>query len=205
MNRTVTTSMILITCALLGYGCFSSYEKSRNETRAMSFLKKYQIANSLYQVEYGSYTSLKQLYEDGSSGVIDKHFYQAWDGQKNPQPLGGYFYASIDKDSKGGALDLTERAGLCAYPENPGGSGDLIICTLSDPNDFKAQEIEGGGFISHGEEWSFYVANYANLGEPLRKWPDHQTLNNHFTKIQRQNPSAGLEKARKMAEKVKRG
>ena len=204
MNRIVTTSMILITSALLGYGCSSDYEKRRNETRAMSFLKKYQVANSLYQTEYGSYTSLKKLYEDGSSGVINKHFYQAWDGQNNLQSLGGYFYSSIDTDSNGGTLDRTERAGLCAYPEDPGDSGDLIICTLSDPNDFKAEAVEGG-FVSHGEEWNFYVANYSNLGKPLRKWPDNQTLKSHFTKIQRQNPSEGLEKARKMAEKVKMG
>ena len=205
MKNIMTALTIFVTCALFGFGGSSCLSKKPNETRAMSFLKKYQIAASLYQVEYGRYASLKEVYEDGSSGVIDKEFYQAWDGQKNLQPLGGYFYASIDMDSKGGTLDRTDRAGLCAYPENPGGSGDLIICILADPNDFKAEEIEGGGFISHGEEWSFYVANYANLGEPLRKWPDNQTLKNHFTKIERHSPSEGLEKARKMAEKVKKG
>ncbi len=193
--------MIFGACVLFGSGCSSELNKQRNETRAMSFLKKYQIAASLYQVEYGRYASLKEVYEDGSSGVIDKEFYQAWDGHNSPQPLSGYLFSSVDQDSEGGALDRTDRAGLCAYPENPGGSGDLIICTLSDPGDFKAEEIEGG-FISHGEEWSFYVANYADLGKPLRKWPSAAMIKKHFTKLQKRNPSQGLEEARTMAEGV---
>jgi len=203
MKNIMTALTIFVTCALFGFGCgvSSSLEKKRNETRAMSFLKKYQTANSLYQVEYGSYTSLKKLYEDGSSGVIDKEFYQAWDGHNSPQPLSGYLFSSIDKGSDGGKLDRTNRAGLCAYPEESGGSGDLIICTLSDPGDFKAEAVEGG-FISHGEEWSFYVANYADLGEPLRKWPSAAIIKKHFTKLKKRNPSQGLAEARRMAEAV---
>jgi len=201
MKRIIIAFMIFGAYVLFGSGCSSELNKQRNETRAMSFLKKYQTAASLYQVEYGRYASLKELYEDGSSGVIDKDFYQAWDGHNSPQPLSGYLFSSIDQDSEGGELDLTDRAGLCAYPENPGGSGDLIICTLSDPGDFKAEEIDGG-FISHGEEWNFYVANYANMGKPLRKWPSRIMLDKNFTKIQKRNPSEALELARKMAEEV---
>ncbi len=195
MKRITTAFMIFMTCALVGFGGSACLNKKHNETRAMSFLKKYQTAASLYQVEYGRYASLKEVYEDGSSGVIDKDFYQAWDGHNSPQPLSGYLFSSIDQDSEGGELDLTDRAGLCAYPENPGGSGDLIICTLSDPGDFKAEAV-GGGFISHGEEWSFYVANYADLGKPLRKWPSAAIIKKHFTKLQKRNPSLALEEAR---------
>ena len=204
MNRIFLVSMIIWSCTLFGCGGSSSYDKKYNETRAMSFLKKFQTANSLYQVEYGSYASLKVLYEDGSSGAIDKEFYQALDGQGNPQSLSGYLYSSIDNDSDGSTLDRTERTGLCAYPEKPGESGDLIICILSDPRHFKADEIEGGGFVSHGEEWNFYTANYQKLGEPLQKWPTDQELKNNFTRIQKRNPTEGLQEARKMAEKVNR-
>jgi len=200
MNRAFMVSIIIGICVLSGCGGSSSYDKKYNETRAMSFLKKYQTANSLYQVEYGSYTSLKMLYEDGSSGVIDKAFYQALDDQNSPQPLSGYLFTSIDKDSDGSKLDRTERTGLCAYPEKPGESGDLIICTLSDPRHFEAEELEGGGFTSHGEEWNFYIAGYQNLGEPIRKWPTDEILKNNFTRIQKRNPTEGLQEARKMAE-----
>jgi len=64
MNQAFMVSIIIGICVLSGCEGSSSYDKKYNETRAMSFLKKYQTANSLYQVEYGSYTSLKMLYED---------------------------------------------------------------------------------------------------------------------------------------------
>ena len=80
MKRIMTAFMIFGACALIGFGGSSCLSKKHNETRAMSFLKKYQIATTLYQVEYGRYASLKEVYEDGSSGVIDEEFYQAWDG-----------------------------------------------------------------------------------------------------------------------------
>ena len=204
MNRVFMVPIIIGICALFGCGGFSSYDKKYNETRAMSFIKKYQTANSLYQVEYGSYASLKVLYEDGSSGAIDKAFYQALEDQNSPQPLSGYLFSSIDKDSDGGKLDRTERTGICAYPEKPGESGDLIICTLSDPRYFKAEEMEGGGFVSHGDEWNIYVADYLKLGEPLRQWPSDEILKNNFTRIQKRNPTEGLQEAQKMAGKINR-
>ena len=204
MNRIFIASIIVGGYALFGCGGSSNYDKKYNETRAMSFLKKYQTANSLYQVEYGNYASLKMLYEDGSSGAIDKDFYQALDSQGNPQSLSGYLYSSIDKDSDGSPLDRTERTRLCAYPDNPGESGDLIICILSDPRHFKADEMEGGGFVSHGEEWNIYVADYQKFGKTLQKWPTDTELKNNFTRIQKRNPTEGLQEARKMAEKINR-
>jgi len=202
MIRISIVLVIIGICAFSGCGGSSSYDKKYNETRAMSFLKKYQTANSLYQVEYGSYASLKELYEVGSSGAIDEAFYQALDDHNNSQPLSGYMFSSIDKDSDGSRLDSTERAGLCAYPEKPGESGDLIICVLSDPHHFEDEELEGGGFVSHGEEWNYYTAEYKNLDEPLRKWPADKKLDNDFTRIQKRNPTEALQEARKMAGKA---
>ena len=62
--------------------------------------------------------------------------------------------------------------------------------------------MEGGGFVSHGEEWNFYVADYQKLGKPLRNWPTDEELKNNFTRIQKRNPAEGLQEARKMAEKI---
>lgn len=201
MKRIMTAFLIFGVCALFGFAGSSCTSKKHNETVAMSFLKKYQTAATLYQVEYGRYGSLKEVYEDGSSGVINNDFYQAWDGHNNPQALGGYLFSSIDEDSNGGELDRSDRAGLCAYPEKPGGSGDLIICTFADPADFRAEEIAGGA-ISHGEEWNFYVANYTTMGKPLRKWPSRNMIETNFTKIQKRNPSEALAEALKMAKEV---
>ncbi len=80
----------------------------------------------------------------------------------------------------------------------------MIICALSDPRHFEAEELEGGGFTSHGEEWNFYIAEYQNLGEPLRKWPTDEKLKNDFTRMQKQNPTEALQEARKIVEKVNR-
>ena len=74
-------SVVLITAC----GGVSDYEKRRNETRAMSFLKKFQTATTLYQVEFGRYGDLDELHRDD---LIESALYSAWDALENPRPLG---------------------------------------------------------------------------------------------------------------------
>lgn len=88
-------TMLLIAAVAVFTGCFEVFEdspeyKRARETKAMSLLKKYQIAATLNQAETGRYPSLVEIYEASAhSGVITPEFYQAWDGLDEPQPLGG--------------------------------------------------------------------------------------------------------------------
>ena len=154
-------------------------------------------------VETGRYGSLPELYEeDIYQGVINDAFYNAWDGLDEPEPLGGYLYSSIETDVYGAPLDRMNYAGLCAYPAEPGKTGDLIICILADPRHFQGESIKEYGGISHGEEWTFYTALYEDIGEPLHSWPSDETLAETFQALKKRSPKEGLREARRLAESV---
>lgn len=180
---------VLATAALLGCenpDAASLFEDSKEyryarATQAMSYLKKYQVAANVSQVETGRYGLLQNIYENGDpSGLISDELYQAWDGHVSPQPLEGYLFSSVETDPSGAPIDQSERAGLCAYPSEPGKTGDLIVCVLADPRHFTAEALEGGGYVSHGEEWTFYSASYEDIGEPVRHWPSDDELAGKF-------------------------
>jgi hypothetical protein len=147
---------------------------------------------------------LRELYEDGAyRGIISQAFFNAWDGHSQPQPLAGYLYASIDRDSTGAPLDRFNYAGLCAYPAEPGKTGDLIICILADPRHFQAKEIgDFGAAVSHGEEWTFYKARYEDVGKPVRRWPSDRTLRETFQAVDKRTPEQGLREAQRLVESM---
>ena len=156
-----------------------------NETAALSHLKKYQVAASLYQVEEGQgrYGTMSELFEAGQ-GIIDQVMYDAWDGNPDPRPLGGYLFSEIVRDSNGGKLDLGERAGLCAYPAEPGQIVDTILCVFADSRKFNPEPISEDGFVSHGEEWTFYRASLGDIGGPLRQFPSDSELQSKFDPLE---------------------
>ena len=92
---------------------------------------------------------------------------------------------------------------MCAYPSRPGETGDLMICTLVDPQYFRAQEIAEGAFVSHGEEWNFYTADFKSFGKPLRRWPDDEEFKDRFIRIEKRNPEETLAAARALAESLR--
>jgi hypothetical protein len=207
MKKLAIGFLVLLAFALHGcYGLFEGSEplKRARETKALSLLRQYQTAATFHQVETGFYGSLPELYEDGSygAGIINEAFYNAWDGHDQPQPLGGYLYSSIDTDWSGAPLDRMNYAGLCAYPSEPGKTGDLIICALADPEHF--QEGMSGDFpaVSHGEEWTFYTAMYVDVGEPLHSWPSDETLEETFQALKKRTPQEGLRDARRLSKGV---
>lgn len=206
MRRKLLFFLLIIAGSLIG--CFEIFEDSAEfkrgrETKAMSLLKKYQTAASILQAETGRYPSLEELYEDGDYiGIISDAFYYAWDGLDQPEPLGGYLFSSIDTDAYGAPLDRTQYAGLCAYPAEPGKTGDLIICILADPQHFDDESIKDYGGVSHGEEWTFYTALYENIGEPLYSWPSDETLAETLQALKKRSPKEGLREAQRLAESV---
>jgi hypothetical protein len=206
MRRKMAFLLLILACSLMG--CYEIFEDSAEfkrgrETKAMSLLKKYQTAASILQAETGRYPSLEELYEDGDYiGIISDAFYNAWDGLDKPEPLGGYLYSSIDTDAYGAPLDRMQYAGLCAYPAEPGKTGDLIICILADPRHFEEESIKEYGGVSHGEEWTFYTALYEDIGEPLYNWPSDETLTETFQALKKRSPREGLREAQRLAESV---
>ena len=189
MSRRVL--IVLLLSATLGAACggTSDYEKRRNETRSMSYLKKFQTATTIHQVEFGRYGSFEELHDNDG---LEDALYRAWDELDDPQPLGGYLYAYFEKDA--------ERVGLCGYPSEPGESGDLMICTLADPRYFQVEEIADGAFVSHGEEWNFYTADFTSYGGALRRWPSARELDTRFTRIKKRSPKEGLAEARQLVD-----
>jgi hypothetical protein len=95
-----------------------------------------------------------------------------------------------------------QYAGLCAYPAEPGKTGDLIICILADPRHFEEESIKEYGGVSHGEEWTFYTALYEDIGEPLYNWPSDETLTETFQALKKRSPREGLREAQRLAESV---
>ena len=162
-------AVFMVTGLLLACGS-SDFEKRANETVAMSQLKKFQTANALYHVEFGHYVSLETLYEDGSSGAIDDVLFAASDSRPDPQPINGYLFSSLDEDDE-------ERVGLCAYPQEPGETGDLMICALADLS--------------------------TSFGGPLRTWPSDEQLDTQFTALEGRSPKDALTEARRLMEETR--
>ncbi len=189
MSRRVLIVLLLSVTLVAACGGTSDYEKRRNETRSMSYLKKFQTATTIHQVEFGRYGSFEELH--GNDGLEDA-LYRAWDELDDPQPLGGYLYAYFEKDA--------ERVGLCGYPSEPGESGDLMICTLADPRYFQVEEIADGAFVSHGVEWNFYTTDFASYGGALRSWPSARELDTRFTRLKKRSPKEGLAEARQLVD-----
>ncbi len=206
MKKLAIGFLVILAFALHGcYGLFEDSEplKRARETKALSLLKKYQTAATFHQMEAGLYGSLPGLYEDGAyQGIISEAFYNAWDGHDQSRPLGGYLYSSIDTDSSGDPLDRMNYAGLCAYPSEPGKTGDLIICALADPEHFQGGMSGDFPAVSHGEEWTFYTAMYEDIGEPVHSWPSHETLQEKFQALKKRTPREGLREARRLSKSV---
>ncbi len=185
--KAAPTKLLARWVAILALGMmFGCTFNIANETNALSHLKRYQVATSLYQVEdgEGKYGTMSELYEAGQ-GIIDQVMYDAWDGNPDPRPLGGYLFSEIVHDTNGKPLDFRERAGLCAYPVGPGTMVDHILCVFVDSRKFKPEPIFEDGFVSHGEEWTFYRASYRDIGGPLRHFPSDSELQSKFVPLKK--------------------
>ena len=194
----------ILGCVLLSAcSAQSPPEKGSNELAALGYLRKFQTANDQYQSGHGRYGSLTDLFRDSSGSLIDYAFFMAWDGHEESRPLFGYLFASIDPGyaSERGKV---ARAGLCAYPSEPGRSGDLIICTLSNAdgpasepvNDSSSDSSNDSGDDSGDEEWRLYVAEAGKLRHPLRSWPSDAELAKSFVRLNSRSPEQGIADAR---------
>jgi hypothetical protein len=170
---------------------------------ALSKLRIFQSFSTMCYEERGQYCTMRDLYML-NGGAIDKAFYKAWDGHTVPEPLSGYFFSEIERDSRGALLNRRIQTGLCAYPEIPGKTGDYIICALADMTtlDREFQDKGNEGFVSGSDEWTIYKAMYEDLGSPVKKWPSQSELKAKFQVLHALNPQEGLQQARDLFDKA---
>ena len=190
---------------LCGCGGGSDLQKQVNETKAMSLLKQYSTAQAIYQTETeGEYGTLKELH--GGPGYIQDELYNAWDGNVNHKSVGGYLFSEITEADSGKQLKLSERAGLAAYPAEPGVSGDRIILMLLDMTESQEPPpgYEDGSVNSLGDDWNFYVANYGDIGKRVTRWPLERELESKWIKLEKHNPQEALKEAEQLTEKARR-
>ncbi len=171
---------IIASLSLLGCGrveLIREAGKQARETKAMSLLKQYQVAQTIYRIEgldpEQKYAHLAELFGER---LVDEQIFRAWDGQSDPEPASGYLFAEIDADRH-------RRAGLCAYPGQPGRDRDLMILMLLDH--------------SQRDGWNFYVIPFEEIGRPVRRWPSSSLLG-RFQKIGKLSPKEGLRRAREL-------
>jgi len=145
---------LLLTLTLCSCGSVSDAMKMANEAKALSQLKKFYSGQMINMIENeGLLVSFKELYENKDYGeFVDEQLYRAWDKNPEPEAQNGYFYSEIIYDQDGKKLNRFTKAGLVAYPENPGRSGGDVIAILID--------MESGHSDSSGEydsEEAFYA------------------------------------------------
>jgi hypothetical protein len=170
--------------SVLGKG--GAYTKLYNETSAKALLKEYAVMQGVYRMEERDarwrYGSVKDLFGDGGSkSLISERLYRAWDGHPSPRAANGYLFAEIDTGADGLPLDRTKRAGLCAYPERPGRSGEkVILMLLDDDRRYGLPHGVESPDVGQGRDWNYYVAEYAKAGKPARVWPTPRELSDVF-------------------------
>ncbi len=75
----------------------------------------------------------------------------------------------------------------------------MVLCTFADLEDMERPEQAAGGFVSCGEEWSFYVASVEDVSRPPRFWPD-EGIPEYFTRMRKRKPAEALEEAWRLVE-----
>lgn len=172
----------------------SAPDKASNELAAVGYLRKYVAENTRYFSENGRYIDLPDLYRSRPSGPIDYQFFMAWDGHEEAVPLFGYLFASVDPGYASGQAKAA-RAGLCAYPVDGGNTGDLIVCTFSDPEQDTPAQVDPDS-ESPPSQWRFYVAEARELRHPPRSWPTDAELDQSFVRLDNATLEQGIDDAR---------
>jgi hypothetical protein len=166
---------------LLPAGCGSKSGSgagmTASETKAMSLLKQFQVAQGVYRMQSeGRYGTLRELI---SRNLIGDQLARACASASTPVPVNGYVFCEVESS------DTSKKSGLCAYPQSGRGKTILMLLDIDDP-----------------DEWAFYTAE---AGTRITAWPSHSDLETGFTRLRKYSPAEGLEKARSMVDRTKTG
>lgn len=212
MLRIIYYSLLTFTL----YSCgVSDAMKKANEAKAMSQLKKFYSGQMINMIENnGSLVSFKALYENKYYGeFIDEDLYRAWDGSPEPEAQNGYFYSEIITGNDGKKLNRFMKAGLVAYPENPGSSGGDVIAILIDMG--AGSSDSGGDYDSEeafiaaiqdeesGNEWNFYRASPEVVTGPVTSWPSESDLQSRWIKVKKRRTGESIDINKMMSEQLR--
>jgi hypothetical protein len=161
--------------------------KRVNETNALAKLRQYQVAQNVLQNETENFARrLPDLFQKeggppGQPAMIPRELAAAWGQGPNPVPLSGYLFADITENADGTQLDPYSQFGLCAYPAQPGRSGDLLMLILLDQRTMTISESKP---MSRGGH-TIWARTYKPGDKPVTRWPSQAELERDFARLDR--------------------
>jgi hypothetical protein len=182
--------LLAFVCGLTGCG-FSpdgpAMRKAR-ETSAFAELRKFSTAQNILFMESGRFArDLEELASFGE-GLIDQRLQQASSRASNPTPRNGYFFSEI-------APQTPMQAGLAAYPETPGKTGDKVIMILLDEA-LGPEPTEG--YPVSGDNSRIFFAQAKDIKLPFTHWPSEAELARNWKEIRQRSPQEGLREAQQI-------
>ena len=197
---------IVVVAALSGCGQQSGIDmkaalRSANYTMALSCLKQIQVASSVFQMESeGKFPTLAEIEQRHYLSRLD--ILEAWDQREKPVPLSGYLFCEVVEDSDGSPINLRKKCGYAAYPASGNAPGGTVLLLLSNPDTAPAPAGQDG-YASHGEEWTFYVADAGKVTLPVRRFPDNDSLGTVWIPLKKRTPEEALREAQDLANKAR--
>ena len=148
----------------------------------------------------GKFAALAEMEQRNylSNGDILK----AWDQRDKPVPLSGYLFGEIVEDSDGSPIDLRKKCGYAAYPASGNASGGTVLLLLSNLESAPAPAGQDG-YVSRGEEWTFYVADAGKVTLPVRRFPDNKSVGTVWIPLSKRTPEEALREAQDLANKAR--
>lgn len=169
--------------------------RKARETSAFAELKKFSTAQNIMYTEYGHFARDLEELETLGGGLIERGMVQASHRAPSPKPLNGFFFSEIEPRA-------SMQAGLAAYPEKVGKTGDKVIMILIDPGRGPGPSEEHP--IS-GDNARIFFAQAKEINLPFTHWPSETELSRNWKEIRRRTPEEGLREARQIVEDFKSG
>ena len=99
--------------------------RKARETSAFAELKKFSTAQNIAMVENGRFARTLEELEAFGGGLLAPAMVQASHRASPPEALNGYYFSEVEPRT-------SLQAGLAAYPETIGKTGDKVIMILID-------------------------------------------------------------------------
>ena len=184
--------ILAFVCGLTGCG-FSpdgpAMRKAR-ETSAFAELRKFSTAQNIQFVETGRFARDLEELAGFDEGLIDPRMVQASSRAPDPTPRNGYFFSEV-------APQTPLQAGLAAYPEKIGKTGDKVIMILID--EARGPEPTEGYPVS-GDNSRIFFAQAKDISLPFTHWPSEAELARNWKEIRQRSPQEGLREAQQISD-----
>lgn len=175
-------------------GCGSVHEgpamRKARETSAFAELRKFSTAQNIVMVENGRFARSLEELEAFGGGLLAPAMVQASHRASPPKALNGYYFSEVEPRT-------SLQAGLAAYPETIGKTGDKVIMILIDEG--RGDGPTEGRPIS-GDNSRIFFAMAKDLSLPITRWPSEADLTTDWHEIRRRSPEEGMREAERIFE-----